>query len=72
MPVMQHIADISPRPIPLIHGESAHSRYFSETAYAAAPKELPIVKGACHVDLYDPVDKVPGDRMADFFGRHLK
>ena len=42
MPLLTYIAEISPRPILLIHGEKAHSRYFSETAFAAAaePKEL--------------------------------
>lgn len=73
MPLMTYIADISPRPILLIHGENAHSRYFSETAYAAAaePKELVIVKGASHVDLYDRMDKIPFDMLSDFFGKHL-
>ena len=59
----------------LIHGENAHSRYFSETAYAAAaePKELLIVKGASHIDLYDDkAGKIPFDKMADFFGKNLK
>ena len=74
MPLMTHIAEISPRPILLIHGENAHSRYFSETAYAAAaqPKELLIIKGANHVDLYDQMDKIPFDKMVDFFGKNLK
>ena len=73
-PLMTNIAEISPRPILLIHGENAHSRYFSETAYAAAaqPKELMIVKGANHVDLYDRVDKIPFDAIAGFFDQHLK
>jgi fermentation-respiration switch protein FrsA (DUF1100 family) len=45
-PLLTYIAEISPRPVLLIHGEKAHSRYFSETAYAAAadPKELLIIK----------------------------
>lgn len=74
MPILTYIAEISPRPILLIHGENAHSRYFSETAYAAAaePKELLIVKGANHIDLYDQVDKIPFDKMADFFSKNLK
>lgn len=73
MPLLTHIQEISPRPVLFIHGEQAHSRYFSETAYAAAaePKELMIVPGARHVDLYDRVDVIPFDRMADFFNRHL-
>jgi fermentation-respiration switch protein FrsA (DUF1100 family) len=36
MPILTYIKEISPRPVLLIHGEKAHSRYFSETAYAAA------------------------------------
>jgi len=73
MPILTYIAEISPRPILFIHGEKAHSRYFSETAYAAAePKELLIVPGANHVDLYDRLDKIPFDRIADFFAANLK
>lgn len=73
MQIMTHIKEISPRPILLIHGEKAHSRYFSETAYAAAaePKELVIVPGASHIDLYDRVDVIPFDKMAAFFVQHL-
>jgi fermentation-respiration switch protein FrsA (DUF1100 family) len=71
---MTHIAEISPRPILLIHGEKAHSRYFSETAYAAAtqPKELMIIPGANHTDLYDRVDVIPFDKLTTFFRTHLK
>jgi fermentation-respiration switch protein FrsA (DUF1100 family) len=74
MPLMTNIAEISPRPVLFIHGEKAHSRYFSETAYAAAaqPKELMIIKGANHVDLYDRMDKIPCDAIAGFFDRSLK
>ena len=74
MPILTYIKEISPRPLLLIHGENAHSRYFSETAYAAAaqPKELLIIKGANHVDLYDQMDKIPFDKMVDFFGKNLK
>jgi len=71
MPLLTYIAEIAPRPVLFIHGENAHSRYFSETAYAAAaqPKELFIVPGASHVDLYDR--KVPFDKLAAFFRQHL-
>ena len=74
MPLLTYIAEISPRPVLLIHGEKAHSRYFSETAYAAAaePKELLIIPGANHTDLYDRVDKIPFDRISEFFGKNLK
>lgn len=74
MPILSYIKEISPRPLLLVHGEKAHSRYFSETAYAAAnePKELYIVKGANHVDLYDQVDKIPFDKIEQFFQTNLK
>lgn len=67
------IKEISPRPVLLVHGEKAHSRYFSETAYAAAaePKELMIIPGAVHTDLYDRMDVIPFDKLAEFFTRNL-
>jgi len=73
MPILTYIAEISPRPVLLIHGEKAHSRYFSETAYAAAaePKELMIIPGANHTDLYDQVDVIPFDKLQSFFEQHL-
>jgi fermentation-respiration switch protein FrsA (DUF1100 family) len=73
LPILTYIKEIAPRPILLVHGENAHSRYFSETAYAAAaePKELMIIPGAVHVDLYDKVNKIPFDRLTAFFKQHL-
>jgi fermentation-respiration switch protein FrsA (DUF1100 family) len=73
MPILAYIAEISPRPALFIHGENAHSRYFSETAYAAAvqPKELMILPNASHTDLYDRVDVIPFDKLATFFEQHL-
>ncbi|QOL14205.1 alpha/beta hydrolase [Dickeya dianthicola] len=73
MPILTYIKEISPRPILFIHGEKAHSLYFAETAYEAAaqPKELLIVKGASHVDLYDRMDKIPFDAMTTFFNKYL-
>jgi fermentation-respiration switch protein FrsA (DUF1100 family) len=73
MPLLTYIKEISPRPILLIHGEKAHSRYFSETAFAAAaePKEMVIIPGANHVDLYDRMDVIPFDKLTRFFGQHL-
>lgn len=73
LPILTHIAEIAPRPVLLIHGENAHSRYFSETAYEAAaePKELLIVPGANHTDLYDKTDVIPFDRIEAFFGDAL-
>lgn len=73
MPILSYISEISPRPVLIIHGEKAHSRYFSETAFAAAsePKELLIIPDANHTDLYDRMDKIPFDRITAFFGEHL-
>ena len=73
MPILTYIKEISPRPLLLIHGEKAHSRYFSETAYAAAaePKELMIIPGASHIDLYDRMDVIPFDKLDAFFRQHL-
>lgn len=72
-PLMTYIAEISPRPILFVHGEKAHSLYFSQTAYAnaAEPKELMIIPGASHVDLYDQVDVIPFDKLESFFKQHL-
>jgi len=73
LPILTYIAEISPRPVLLVHGENAHSRYFSETAYAAAaePKELMIIPDATHTDLYDQVDIIPFDKLTAFFKQHL-
>lgn len=73
-PLLTYIKEISPRPVLFVHGEKAHSLYFAQTAYSAAaePKELVIVPGASHVDLYDQVDKIPFDKITEFFGKHLK
>jgi uncharacterized protein len=67
------IETISPRPMLFITGDQAHSREFSEQAYklAAQPKELVIVPGAGHVDLYDRVTLIPFDKLASFFGKSL-
>ncbi len=74
LPILTYIAEISPRPVLLVHGEKAHSRYFSETAFAAAaePKELMIIPGATHTDLYDQVDIIPFDKLTAFFKEHLE
>lgn len=68
-----HVAWISPRPVLLIAGEKAHSRYFSEEAYAKAaePKELYLVPGAGHVDLYDKANLIPWSKLQSFFDTHL-
>lgn len=73
-PLLAHIDEISPRPILFVMGDRAHSRFFSEDAYAAAaePKELYEVPDAEHIDLYDRVDRIPFDKLSDFFHTNLK
>lgn len=73
-PMYANIEMISPRAIMLIAGEQAHSRYYSEDVYkmASRPKELVIVPGADHVDLYDKVDIIPFDKLETFFRTYLK
>ena len=72
-PLLNYIDTISPRPILLIVGENAHSYYFSAEAYelAAEPKELYVVPGANHVDLYDRIDLIPFDKLESFFDENL-
>lgn len=74
MPILTYLKEISPRPMLLIAGENAHSRYFSEDIYknASEPKELMIIPNAVHVDLYDRVDVIPFDKLETFFKKHLK
>ena len=74
MPIMTYIKEISPRPILIIAGENAHSKYFSEDAYKAAaePKELMIIPNAVHVDLYDKLNIIPFDKLDGFFKENLK
>ncbi|QGY42733.1 prolyl oligopeptidase family serine peptidase [Maribellus comscasis] len=74
MPLLTYISEISPRPVLIIAGENAHSRYFSEDAYKAAnePKELMIIPGAVHTDLYDKTDIIPFDKLESFFKENLK
>lgn len=74
MPILAYIKEISPRPMLLIAGENAHSRYFSEDIYkmASEPKELMIIPNAVHVDLYDKVDIIPFGKLDTFFKEHLK
>jgi len=74
MPILSYVKEISPRPMLLIAGENAHSRYFSEDIFKVAkePKELVIIPNAVHVDLYDKVDVIPFDKLDDFFKTNLK
>lgn len=59
----------------IVHGEEAHSRYFSEDTFKKLKgdnKELMIIPGAVHTDLYDRTDIIPFDRIVSFFNKHLK
>lgn len=67
-------ADEIESPVLIIHGEKAHSRYFSEDAFKKLKennKELLIVPGANHTDLYDNMNKIPFDKIAAFFHKYL-
>jgi fermentation-respiration switch protein FrsA (DUF1100 family) len=72
-PMHASIELIAPRPIMLVAGADAHSRYYSEDVFKAAsdPKELVIVPDADHVDLYDNLRKIPFDRLESFFRKNL-
>lgn len=67
------IDEISPRPILFIVGDRAHSRFFSEGAYekAISPKELYVVQDAEHIDLYDRTDRIPFEKLEEFFKTNL-
>jgi fermentation-respiration switch protein FrsA (DUF1100 family) len=71
---LSDIDSISPRPLLFITGETAHSREFSEEAYrlAGQPKELVVVPGAGHVDLYDRVELIPFAKLTSFFDQNLR
>jgi uncharacterized protein len=70
---LRHLADIAPRPILLITGDQAHSRYFSDTVHeqATGPKELVVVPGARHIDLYDRTELIPFGQLGAFFADNL-
>lgn len=74
MPILTYSPEIR-NAVLMIHGEKAHSRYFSEDAFKKLTgdnKELYIVEGANHVDLYDQKDKIPFDKIENFFKTNLK
>ncbi|RZJ91039.1 MAG: alpha/beta hydrolase [Chryseobacterium sp.] len=74
MPILSYVKEISPRPMLLIAGANAHSRYFSEDIFKVAnePKELVSIPNTVHVDLYDKVDVIPFDKLEGFFRSNLK
>ena len=74
MPILAYSNEIH-NAVLMIHGEKAHSRYFSEDAFKKLKgdnKELLIVEGANHVDLYDNLEKIPFDKIEKFFNTYLK
>ena len=74
MPILSYAGEIR-NAVLLVHGEKAHSRYFSEDTYKMLKgdnKELLIVPGASHTDLYDNFEKIPFDKIEQFYREYLK
>ena len=77
-PILRYVSEIRSA-VFIIHGEKAHSCYFSRDAYAAMMegnpcpenKELLIIPGAVHTDLYDKLDVIPFDQMENFFRKAM-
>lgn len=73
MPILQYASEIRSAVL-LVHGEKEHSRYFSEGVYeklTGENKELLIIPGANHTDLYDRMDVIPFDKLDAFFRDNL-
>ena len=74
MPILAYADEIRSAVL-LVHGEKAHSRYFSEDVYKKLTgdnKELLIVPDAVHTDLYDHTDVIPFDKIESFYREYLK
>ncbi len=74
MPILSYCGEIEGAVL-LVHGENAHSRYMSEDLFKRLKgnnKELLIIKGANHTDLYDNPEKIPFDKIEKFFRDNLK
>ena len=74
MPILAYSDEIHSAVL-VVHGEKAHSRYFSEDAFKKLKgdnKELLIIPGASHTDLYDNFEKIPFDKIGQFFNEYLK
>ncbi|MGQ7296981.1 alpha/beta hydrolase [Quadrisphaera sp. KR29] len=71
---LRHLAEISPRPVLMVTGDVAHSRWFSDELFEQAqePKELLVVPGARHIDLYDRPEAIPFDALERFFAESLQ
>lgn len=73
MPILQYAGEIRSAVL-VVHGEKAHSCYFSRDAFALLHgdnKELLIIPGAVHTDLYDRTDVIPFDKLEGFFREYL-
>lgn len=73
MPILQYSSEIRSAVL-LIHGEKAHSCYFSKDAYTKLTgdnKELMLIANAVHTDLYDRTDIIPFDKIEEFFDRNM-
>ena len=73
MPILAYADEIR-NAVLIIHGEKAHSCYFSKDAFKMLKgdnKELMIIPGAVHTDLYDRTDIIPFDKLTDFFNMYL-
>ena len=73
MPILQYADEIRTAVL-LVHGENAHSRYFSEDVFKRLRgdnKELMIIPGASHVDLYDNMDAIPFDKIESFIRKNM-
>lgn len=79
MPILQYSNEIRSA-VMILHGDKAHSCYFGKEAYAAMidgnkyrdNKELLLIPGASHTDLYDRIDVIPFEKLKDFFDKYLK
>ena len=74
MPMLAFVGEIR-QPVLLVHGEKAHSRYMSEDTFKRMKgdnKELMIIPGASHTDLYDNMNAIPFAKITEFFRANLK
>ena len=74
MPILAYSDEIRSAVL-VVHGENAHSRYFGEDAFKKLTgdnKELYIVPGANHTDLYDNLEKIPFGKIVEFYSQYLK
>lgn len=74
MPLLTYIDEIR-NAVLIVHGEKAHSRYFSEDAFKRLRgdnKRLLIIPDANHTDLYDNLSKIPFDEIEEFYNKYLK